>query len=135
LQEAARPVGRFFEKYDILVTPTVAGPPFPVGALQPPPTERKALEALGMLRAGRVLRAVGALEKSAELIFEWMAFTQLANVTGQPAMSVPLAWSSEGLPIGVHFMARFGDEAMLFRLAAQLEEAAPWRDRHPPIWS
>ena len=57
----------------------------------------------------------------------------MCNVTGQPGMSVPLYWNGDGLPIGTQFIARFGDEAMLFRLAAQLEAARPWANRIPPV--
>jgi amidase len=62
-----------------------------------------------------------------------VAFTAICNATGQPAVSVPLYWNDDGLPIGAHFVAPFGDEATLFRLAAQLEQARPWADRRPPV--
>jgi amidase/6-aminohexanoate-cyclic-dimer hydrolase len=55
------------------------------------------------------------------------------NMSGQPAMSVPLAWNAAGLPLGMMFAARFGDEATLFRLAAQLERERPWKDKLPPV--
>ncbi len=62
----------------------------------------------------------------------FIPYTPLFNVTGQPAMSLPLHWNQAGLPIGMQFASRWGDEATLFRLAAQLEEAKPWFDRTPP---
>ena len=64
--------------------------------------------------------------------FEWVGYTQLVNMTGAPAMSVPLHWTPDGLPVGIHMSAGFGSEALLFRLAAQLEAAAPWSHRRPP---
>jgi amidase len=63
----------------------------------------------------------------------YVPFTPICNSTGQPAMSVPLYWNDDGLPLGSHFMGRFGDEATLFRLAAQLEEARPWAGRRPTV--
>lgn len=133
LQRAARPVGEFFETIDVLLTPTLAAPPIPHGALQPTGQERALLTALGALRAGRLLRMFGALEQTAAKIFEWIPYTPLFNVTGQPAMSVPLWWNAEGLPVGVQVVGRFGDEATLFRLAHQLERARPWADRIPEM--
>ena len=66
---------------------------------------------------------------------EVFPFTPPFNFTGQPSMSLPLAWSQSGLPIGMMFTGRYADEATLFRLAAQLEKEAPWRDRRPEIWN
>ena len=63
----------------------------------------------------------------------YMPGTSMFNISGQPAMSVPLAWSKSGLPLGMMFAARFGEEAMLFRLAAQLEQERPWRAKQPAI--
>jgi amidase len=131
LQLVSRAVGQFFVRYPIHVSPVVAGPPFLHGALQPPASERAAMTVLGVLRASKVMKAMGALERAAGTVFEWMSYTPVANVTGQPAMSVPLTWNAAGLPIGVHFAARYADEATLFRLAAELEIAAPWREKRP----
>ena len=112
LQRIARDVARFFQDYDLWLTPTVAEPPPPLGTLDAAPDNPMA----GFVRAG-----------------QFVPFTPLVNGTGQPAMSVPLYWNEEGLPIGVHFVARFGDEATLFRLASQLEQARPWAGRRPPV--
>ena len=64
---------------------------------------------------------------------EYSGFTSIANGTGQPAMSVPLHWTADNLPVGVHFIAGYGGEGTLFRLAAQLEQARPWAHRWPPV--
>ncbi len=111
-QRIARIVGRFFEDRDILLTPTVAAPPLPVGSFvwteETRPSARQA-------------------------VAQFSSHTPLFNVTGQPAMTVPLAWNDAGLPVGVQFAGRYGDEATLFRLAGQLETAQPWQDRWPAI--
>jgi amidase len=135
LRSAARKVGQFFETCDVLVTPTMSVPPFTVGSLQPKPQEKALLNVLGRLRAGNVLKLLGALEKSADQVFDVIPYTPLFNVTGQPAMSVPLYWNAANLPIGIHFVGRYGDEATLFRLAGQLETARPWKDRRPPVFA
>lgn len=131
LQQTGRRIGEFFERYPVHLSPVVAGPPFPHGALQPPASEMTAMSILGALRASKVMKAMGALERAAGTVFEWMSYTPIANATGQPAMSVPLSWNDAGLPIGVHFTGRYADEATLFRLAAELEIAAPWREKRP----
>jgi amidase/6-aminohexanoate-cyclic-dimer hydrolase len=115
LHRFARAVAPFFDRYDALLTPVLATPPAPLGrwAMTNPDFVDYRLGPDGLLN--------------------YVAFTPLANVTGQPAMSVPLHWSAEGLPIGAHFVGRFGDEATLFKLARQLEQAAPWKDRRPGL--
>ena len=135
LRSASRAVGDFFENIDVLVTPTLATPPFKTGALQPLAHERTILKLLGRLRAGNVLKLLGALEQTADKIFDVIPYPPLFNVTGQPAMSVPLYWNAANLPIGSHFVARYGQEGTLFRLAAQLEQARPWSGRRPPIFA
>jgi amidase len=133
LQRTARRIAPFFARYDVLVTPTLSEPPVRTGALQPTPSERFLLELLGGMRSGALLRWAHILEQTAAKVFNFIPWTPVINATGQPAMSVPLYWSAAGLPIGIHFVGRFGDEATLYRLAAQLEQARPWFDRLAPM--
>ena len=133
LQLDSREVARFFERFDVLLTPTLGAPPPVIGALQPTPAQRRALQAVGRTNAGALLNALGVIKPLAKQTFEFIPYTPLFNVTGQPAMSVPLHWNAAGLPIGMQFVGRFGDEATLFRLAGQLEKARPWAGRRPDL--
>jgi amidase len=133
VQLTARQIGEFFERYDVMLTPTLAMPPVVTGALQPKGIQAVVMKLLGRLNAGRLISTLSGIDVLAEHVFEFMPYTPLFNVTGQPAMSVPLYWNDEGLPIGMQFVGRYGDEATLFRLASQLEKAKPWSERIPPI--
>ncbi len=134
-ERAARMMGRFQETYDIYLTPTLAYPPVKIGELDPRPIELALLKIINTLRLGRLLLATGAIDKMALDNLSKTPFTQLANFTGQPAMSVPLYWSSDEMPCGLHFMGRYGDEATLLRLAAQLEKAQPWFNKRPAVFA
>jgi len=131
IRMTGRAIARFFEKFDLLLTPTVATPPPEIGALLPKPADLAVLATLRALPHAGAIRKV--LDTLADRAFEFAAFTPVANATGQPAMSVPLYWNAAGLPIGVHFMGRYGEEATLFRVAAQLEAARPWGKRRPAL--
>ncbi|MBL0715719.1 MAG: amidase, partial [Desulfosarcina sp.] len=128
-----RMMGQFFQEYDLYLTPTIASPPTLVGELQPKPGELTAMKVINALGAGRILKAAGIVDKLARESIAFTPFTMLANMTGLPAMSVPLHWTPEGLPVGIQFIAPFGDEATLLRLAAQIEKARPWFDKRPPL--
>ena len=131
--DAARAMGRFHQKYDLYMTPTVACPPPKIGELKPKPIEISLLKTVNSLGCGRLLTWSGLSDKMSKEGLVNFPFTQIANFTGQPAMSVPLHWTADKLPIGVQFIAPFGDEATLFRLAAQLEKIKPWFDKIPTI--
>lgn len=102
------------ERYDVLLTPTLAMLPLPPAA---PATVDDAQ----------------SLSEVIDRSHRFSPFTAWFNATGQPAMSVPLYWDEKGLPVGSHFAGAFAAESLLFSLAAQLERAAPWSDRRPPI--
>jgi amidase len=105
-------MAKFQQQYDVILSPTLGKPPVPLGVLSLSPADTQAY-----------IKAVN----------EFSPYARLYNITGQPSMSVPLHWSADGLPIGVMFSARFGDDATLFRLAGQLEKAKPWAKRRPPM--
>ncbi len=113
INQMSRSVGRFFVEHDVLLTPTLPAPPFRLGVLNS--------------------NAPTTAAEWADQVLAYCVFTMPFNATGQPAMSVPLHWSPQGMPIGVQFVGRMDDEATLFRLAGQLEQARPWAQRTPPI--
>ncbi|MGH6717674.1 MAG: amidase family protein, partial [Alphaproteobacteria bacterium] len=110
---AGRRLGLVMERHDVLLLPTLADPPLPLGTIDMAEPDARVYF---------------------ERLFERLPFTPLFNISGQPAIQLPLVWSEDGLPIGVQFAARLGDEATLIRLASQLETARPWADRHPPLF-
>jgi amidase len=112
LEAAAWQIAAFFEEYDLWLTPTLAQPPLALGELN---------------------RSVGSAAGWWSYDMAFNPWNPIANIAGVPAMSLPLHWSADGLPIGVLVTGRYGEEATLFRLAAQLEAARPWAGRRPPI--
>ncbi|HVZ85936.1 MAG TPA: amidase [Polyangia bacterium] len=133
LEAQARRALAIHDRFDLVLSPTLAMPPPPIGTLTPRGLEAFGQEVLLRLHLGFLLRIPALIEASVRRVFSFMPFSPLANVTGQPAMTVPLCWNAAGLPIGIQLAGRFGDEATLFRVAAQLEAARPWRDRRPPL--
>lgn len=112
LQSLAVAVGQFMQRFDVILAPTLAAPPLALGRINLTPD--------------------CDFQQWGQRVSVFSPFAQMANLTGQPSMSVPLAHSKTGLPIGVMFTGRFGEEALLYRLAGQLEQAAPWFNRRPP---
>ena len=131
VQRISREIGRFFENYDLLLTPVLNQPPVKIGALKPSAAEQAQLKLIARTGQTWILKAMNIIKPLAAQTFEFVPWTPVFNVTGQPAMSVPLHWNDEGLPIGMHFVGKWGDEATLFRLAGQLEKAKPWFDKVP----
>src|SRR3954447_19718007 len=110
--QISRALATFFQSCDVFLCPTLCSPPLRIGELD---TMSKDLSHI------------------APILRRYMPATSMFNMSGQPAMSVPLAWNVAGLPLGMMFSARFGDEVTLFRLAAQLEQERPWKDKLPPV--
>jgi amidase len=135
-QALARSLSHFHEKYDVLVTSTLACVPKLIEETDPRPSDVRLASFLATPVARWLMRLPGApdrlLDTQVETMIERVPYrTSLANLTGQPAMSVPLFWTENALPIGVQFLAPFGAEGTLLQLAAQLERAQPWVSRLP----
>ena len=109
-----RILGEFFQRYDVILTPTLAQPVYPLGYLSFEQTDI-------------------SMEEYSDRLFGSSQFLQLANLTGIPAVSLPLCQTSNGLPLGAHFMAPMGEDALLIRIAAAMEQAMPWRNRLPAV--
>jgi amidase len=131
--EHTRRLAEFHQEHDLLLTPSLAGPPVRVGELDTPPILRAVGRMALALRLGGAMRRTGLIDRVARENLRHVPYTQLANITGRPAMSVPLYWTPDRLPLGVQFVAGLRGEATLFRLAAQLERACPWAHHHPPL--
>ena len=114
-------------------SPTLASPPPLIGTIGPSDSERTQLRILGLFGSGRLVRFAGLIDEAAKNSLDFIPWTPISNVTGDPAMSVPLFWNDEGLPVGVHLVGHFADDATLIRLAGQLERARPWFDRLPAL--
>jgi len=125
-----RSLAAFHESYDLFLTPTLAKPPLEVGALTSSDTLQRTSRVLARARAGKLLAATGVLDQIIAENIGWVPYTQLANLTGRPAISVPLHWTAAGLPLGVQLVGRLGADGDLLQLAAQLEEARPWVQRY-----
>ena len=128
-----RRLAEFHAQYDLLLTPTTATPPPRVGAFDPPAPLALAQKVVLKAKAAGMLRFTPIVDQLIQENLGWVPYTQLANLTGRPAMSVPLHWTPDGLPMGVQLVGRLGSDGLLLRLAAQLEQAAPWWDRIPPL--
>ena len=110
--DISRSLAALFASCDIFLAPTLCEPPLKIGELNTMSDD---------------------LSHIAPVLRRYMPGTSMFNMSGQPAMSVPLAWNAAGLPLGMMFAARLGEEAILLRLAAQLEQVRPWKDKRPPV--
>ena len=130
-------LGDFHQRYDLFLTPTIAHPPIRHEQAELPAGQAKALSFLLNTGLLPLLARWGVLDNMVDDMasknLSYFPFTQLSNLTGTPAMSVPLHWTNDGLPLGVQFCAAHGGEGLLLQLASQLEQAQPWKDRWPAM--
>lgn len=123
----------FFEKYDLYLTPATATVAPKNGEVTTPVWQKAIVKSLLKIGKAHYLAQGKLIDKIVHENLKWVPFTQIANITGLPAMSVPLYWNKQGLPLGSQFIAPFGREDHLLQLAAQLEQAQPWMPQYQKI--
>ncbi len=133
VNEYTRALAGFHETHDLFLTPTLARPPLAVDELTTSAALQRAARVVARTRTGKVLAATGVLDQLIADNLGWVPYTQLANLTGRPAISVPLHWTAAGLPLGVQLVGGLGSDGLLLQLAAQLEEAQPWFHRYADL--
>ncbi|MBI2691317.1 MAG: amidase [Solirubrobacterales bacterium] len=126
-----RAISNFHENYDYFLTPTISRKPVKIGELDTAPALQKGARFIHAARGGKLLLKTGIVEEMIVDNLGWVPYTQMANLTGRPAINVPVYWTDDGMPLGVQFNGRLGSDGALLQLAAQLEEAKPWAQRHP----
>ncbi|NKY88151.1 amidase [Nocardia veterana] len=125
----ARRLTEYFRTHDLLLTPTMATPPPKIGEFELPKSLRRATDAILRTRTAGLLKYTPIVDDLVRKNLGWVPYTQLANITGRPAISLPLHWTGDGLPLGVQLVAPLGGESTLIAVAAQVEQAAPWFDK------
>ena len=123
----------FSENYDVIMSPVLGSLPLRIGQNNPTASEKIAMRVVDGLHSPWLMKAL--MKAIAAKSFAFAPFTAQFNMTGQPAISVPLSWSPDGLPIGIQFAGKLNADALLLRLARQLELAQAWAYRRPPVWS
>ncbi|MFT4050170.1 MAG: amidase [Solirubrobacterales bacterium] len=129
--EYTHAVSKFYERYDYFLTPTIARKPVKIGELDTAPSLQKAARVIHRTHGGKLMLKTGIIEQMIEDNLGWVPYTQMANLTGRPAINVPVYWTDDGLPLGVQFNGALGSDGALLQLAAQLEQARPWAQRFP----
>ena len=133
LWKAAKAYTAFFNRYDILMSPVLAAPPLRIGENRITAGEKLLMLIVKATQSPWLMKAL--MHALAAKSFAFAAFTAPFNMTGQPAMSVPLFWTPDGLPIGIQFAAKLGADGLLLRLARQIEIERDWKPRRPPVWA
>ena len=135
VNDYVKSLSAFHDTYDYFLTPTLAKPPLRIGEISTPPLLQSVSRIMAKVHGGSIVTRTGMIDDLVEQNLGWVPYTQLANLTGRPAINVPLYWteagnSGGGLPLGVQFVGALGSDGGLLTLAAQLEQAAPWAHRY-----